>query len=192
MKQFIKTITTTLLIACCFTAKAQTQEEMKKWMDYMTPSDAQKMIAKWDGKWDEEITFWMDPTNPGMSQQMTASCENKMILGGRYQHATHSGNFQGMPFEGMSTLAYDNVLKKLIMTWIDNMGTGLMYMEGTWDDATKTATFTGKMTEPMEGKQVNIKQVFRIIDDNTQEITQFQEKNGNEMKTMYIKLTRKK
>ena len=30
---------------------AQSQEEMKKWMDYMTPSDMHKEMAKWDGEW---------------------------------------------------------------------------------------------------------------------------------------------
>jgi hypothetical protein len=35
-----------------------------------------------------------------------------------------------MPFEGISTLGYDNAKKTFFSTWIDNMGTGMMVMEG--------------------------------------------------------------
>jgi hypothetical protein len=190
MKHFIKTIAFTTLMIVCLQATAQTQEEMKKWMDYSTPSDVHKMIAKSDGDWDEDLTFLMAPGAP--EQKMKSSCTNKMIMGGRYQESTHKGDFNGMPFEGRGTLAYDNLTKKLITTWIDNMGTGLMYMEGTWDDATKSVTFTGKMVEPMAGKEINVKQEWKMVDDNTQEVDMYQEKDGKEFKTMHIKLTRKK
>lgn len=190
MKHLTKTIAFVMLMTVCIQATAQTQEEMKRWMDYSTPSDVQKMLAKADGDWDEDLSMWMAPGAPEM--KMKASCTNKMILGGRYQEAKHTGDFQGMPFEGISLLGWDNLLKKFVTTWIDNMGTGVMVMEGTWDDATKSATFTGKMTDPMAGKEVNVKQVLKMIDDNTQELDQYQEKDGKEYKSMHIKLTRKK
>lgn len=192
MKLITKAIAAMLLLTCCFSATAQTEAEMKKWMDYMTPAEPHKMLAKMDGEWDELITFWMDPTKPEASQQMKATCVNRMILGERYQETKHLGDFNGMPFEGISVLGYDNLLKKYVSTWVDNMGTGIMYMEGTWDEKTMTTTFTGYMSEPMEGKPVKVKQEFKIIDDNTQELTQYQEKNGKMFKTMFIQLTRKK
>jgi hypothetical protein len=189
MKHFIKAIAFFTLVAVSLPAAAQTQEEMKKWMEYSTPSDVHKMIAKSDGDWNEDLSFWMAPGAP--EQKMKSTCNNKMIMGGRYQESTHTGDFGGMPFEGRGTLAYDNLTKKLITTWIDNMGTGLMYMEGTWDDATRSVTFKGKMVEPMVGKEINVKEVWKIVDDNTQEVDMYQEKDGKESKTMHIKLTRK-
>lgn len=190
MKHITKAIVALFIVACSFNAGAQTPEEMKKWMDFSTPSDPHKELAQADGEWDEEITFWMDPNAP--EQKMKATCVNRMILGGRYQETKHTGDFGGMPFEGISVVGYDNLLKKFVNTWIDNMGTGVMYMEGTWDEKTKTTTFTGKMSEPMEGKAVEVRQELKIIDNNTQELTQYQEKGGKMVKTMYIKLTRKK
>ncbi len=181
------------MLTSAWQLKAQSQEETQKWMQYMTPSDMQKMLAKSSGEWNEELTFWMDPTHPEMEQKMTASCTNSMILGGRYQQTVHKGDFGGMPFEGIETLGYDNLLKKFVSTWIDNMGTGMMYMEGSWDEATKTVVFTGRMTDPASGKEVGVRQVFKIIDDDTHEVTQYQQdKDGKEFKSMYIKLTRKK
>lgn len=60
-----------------------------------------------------------------------------MILGGRYQQSMHTGSFNGMPFEGISLVGYDNTKKVFMSSWADNMGTGSMYMEGTWDQTPK-------------------------------------------------------
>lgn len=189
MKHITKTIVAVLLLACSINVKAQSQEEMKKWMEYMTPSEVHKMMGSWDGEWKEEITFWMDPNAP--EQKMEASCVNKMILGGRYQQSTHTGDFGGMPFEGIGTLAWDNTKKIFVNTWVDNMGTGIMYLEGTWDAAAKTINLSGSMTDAMSGKSVKVREVVKIIDDKTQEMTQYTEKDGKEFKNMHIKMTRK-
>ena len=190
MKQITLTICCIALTAFFTVAKAQTPEEMKKWMDYMTPSDVHKMIAQSDGKWNEEIQMWMDPNAP--AQSMTASCVNTMILGGRYQESIHMGSFNGMPFEGHSTTGWDNARKIMFATWIDNMGTGLTYMEGTWNEASKTVDMKGKMTDAMTGNITDIRETLHFVDDNTQIMTQYGMKDGKEYKTMEIKLTRAK
>ena len=99
----------------------------------------------------------------------------------------------GMPFEGMSTVAYDNAKKIFISTWIDNMGTGLSTMEGTWDEGSKAVNSKGKMFEPSVGKELTMREVFKIIDDNTQTMEMYKPApDGKEFKTMEIKYTRKK
>jgi hypothetical protein len=65
-----------------------------------------------------------------------------MILGGRYQQSTTKGSFNNMPFEGISLLGYDNAKKVFMNSWVDNMGTGILQMRGTWDPAGKTINFT--------------------------------------------------
>jgi len=99
----------------------------------------------------------------------------------------------GMPFEGISTIGYDNARKILVNSWVDNMGTGMIYMEGVWNEATKSAEFKGKSTDPMTGTVLNIRQVMKIVDDNTQVLEQYTTPaDGKEFKSMEIKLTRKK
>lgn len=98
----------------------------------------------------------------------------------------------GQPFEGQGTLAWDNARKILISTWIDNMGTGVMYMEGTWDNASKSATLKGKTIDPGTGKDMDVKEVFTAIDDNTQKMEMFMIQDGKEFKTMEIMFTRAK
>ena len=162
---------------------------MKAWQSYMTPGDVHKMIAKDDGQWVEEITTWMAPGAP--PTKSSAIAENKMVLGGRFQQSTHHGSFMDMPFEGMSTLGYDNVKKIFQITWADNMGTGLMYMEGPWDDATKTIHLKGKTTDPVTGKDINVRETVKFIDENTQKVEMFSTQNGKEFKMMEINLKRK-
>jgi hypothetical protein len=99
----------------------------------------------------------------------------------------------GMPFNGRSIVAYDIHKNEFMNTWIDNMGSGIMYLKGPWDEATKTITLKGKMTDPGTKGDVDVKETFRIIDDNTQEMEMFtMMPDGKEFKTMNIKFTRKK
>lgn len=65
-------------------------------------------------------------------------------------------------------------------------------MEGVWDAQSKTANFTGVSYDPMSGKDMKVRQVFKWIDDNTQMMEMFSEQNGKEVKTMEIRLKRKR
>lgn len=163
---------------------------MKAWMAYATPGEIHKTLASQNGKWNEEVTMWMDPSKP--PSKNTATCVNTMVLGGRYQQAKHSGTMDGMPFEGMSTLGYDNAKKVFVSTWVDNMGTGMMYLEGPWDAASKSMTLTGKMVDPTTGKDCSIREIVTFVDDKNQTMEMYNTpQGGKEFKTMEIKLTRK-
>lgn len=173
-----------------FSLSAQTESQMKAWTDYMTPGEIHKMIASWDGTWEGDAKMWMAPGQEPTTTKTTSV--NKMILGGRYQESRVSGNFNGMPLEGISIVGYDNAKKKLINTWIDNFGTGLMYMEGTWDPASKTMEFKGKGLDPMIGKEIPMRQTIKIVDDKTQLMEMYSTpEGGTEMKSMEITMKRK-
>jgi Protein of unknown function (DUF1579) len=164
---------------------------MKNWQAYMTPGDMHKMLAKSDGEWNGDVTMWMYPGAP--EQKSTSKAVNKMIMNGLYQEANHTGNMMGMPFNGKSIVGYDNHLNEFISTWIDNMGSGIMMMKGPWDDATKTINLKGKMIDAGTKAETAVRETFKIIDDNTQEMEMFvMTPDGKEFKTMNIKYTRKK
>ena len=162
---------------------------MKAMMEYSTPGDMQKMLASMDGKWETEVTTMMDPSKP--AEKSKGSTVNKMIMGGRYQQSMHSGNMMGMPFEGMSITGYDNSKKVFVNTWVDNMGTGIMTMEGPYDAATKTIELKGKSTDPSTGKDCITRETLKIIDDKNQYMEMFVTQGGKEMKMMEIKYTKK-
>ena len=179
-----------LISSAGFHLFAQMDENAQKaWVAYMTPGDIHKMIAKFDGQWKEAVTWWMAPGQSPMTS--TASCTNTMILGGRYQQSISKGDMMGMPFEGMGLLGYDNAEKIFNYTWIDNMGTGVMNMKGSWDDATKSINLTGSTVDPISGKETPVREVFTITDDNNQMLQMFAPgPDGKEFKNMEIKLTR--
>ena len=161
---------------------------MKAMIAYGTPGPVQAMLAKSNGTWDEEVTMYVPGKPPAKN---TSTAENTMILGGRYQQSIHKGSFNGMPFEGISTLGFDNAKKKFVSSWVDNMGTGITYMEGTWDSTAHTVTSKGKMVDPASGNDLDIRQVFTLVDDNHQKLEMYATQNGKETKSMEINLKRK-
>lgn len=168
----------------------QTEAEMKAWEAYMTPGEPHKMLAEETGTWDCEMTMWMDPSAPPQKYEMTA--EMKMVLGGRYQEGIYKGDMMGMPFEGKSTVGYNNASKEYITTFMDNMGTGLMFATGTYDKATKTIKFKGEMVNPMDGKKAPYRENYTIVDNNTRKMEMYDTKDGKEYKSMEIIMKRKK
>lgn len=177
------------LMCNTFSAVAQSDADMKAMMAYATPGDIHQMLAKTVGSWKGDITMWMQPGAPPVTS--VGETTNEMILGGRYLQSKNKGNFMGAPFEGIGITGYDNAKKVFVSSWIDNMGTGMMYLTGTWDPATKNINFTGSMVDPISGSDVKIREVYRLVDDNTQVFEMYSYTNGKEFKNMEIKYTRK-
>lgn len=163
--------------------------QVKAYMDYCTPGEMHKWMASMNGKWAAEGKMWMDENKPPAETKGTV--ENRMVLNGLYQESVHKGEMMGMPFEGHGTLGYDNMKKMFVSTWVDNMGSGIMLMEGTYDDASKTLTLTGKWDDPVKGK-MDVKQICKMIDDKTETMEMYgTPAGGKEMKWMEMKLTKK-
>lgn len=187
----MKTLLLTLsLLICSGTLYSQTPEEMKAWEASMTPGKQHKMLSESDGYWNAKVKMWMDPAQPPTESEATA--KNEMIMNGLYQRSTHTGTMMGMPFHGESIAGYDNVKKKYFSTWIDNMGSGLMYLEGDYDESSKTLTLTGTMLDPITGQEMNIKEkiMYHSPDKNTFEM--YMVKEGEDVKMMEIVNTRAK
>lgn len=171
------------------TPKMDSAAMAKAWMDYMTPGDMHKWMASQNGTWSGEVKSWESPDAPPATS--TAAVTNKMIMGGRYQESAYKGMMMGQPFEGISMLAYDNAKKKFVNTWIDNMGTGIMIMEGTMDEGSKTLTLEGEMDDVATGKTQKMRQVLKYPDATTQTMEMYCEKDGKDMKMMEVTLKRK-
>jgi hypothetical protein len=164
--------------------------EEKAWMAYMTPTEPHKMMAQETGAWTADMTFWHGPGAPAEKAKSTADV--KMILGGRYQEMNYKGNVMGMPFEGRSTLSYDNAAKEYTNTWIDNMGTGMMVAKGKMSGNGKTIEFKGEMVDPVSATKKPWREMYTIVDANTRKMEMFDTSGGKEFKSMEIVMKRKK
>lgn len=185
-----------IFIVLCLTmiAPVSAQEQdaaagQQAWTDYMTPGWAHKMMASDIGEWKTVSTMWMDPSAPPIKMEGIAKSE--MIMGGRYLKSTHSGTMMGMPFEGMSLEGYDNDKKVFTSVWIDNMGTGTSISTGTYDKKTKTLTYIGTVYDPMQKKDVKIREVITFIDKDHHIMEMYNDVNGKEVKSMEISFERK-
>ena len=164
---------------------------MQNWKEYMTPGKEHQMLKSFNGTWVGELSMWMTPDAAPTKSIVTAT--NKMILGGRYQVSVQKGMFNGMAYEGQSTLGFDNARKDYVASWVDNMGTGIVKMEGPWNETTKTIDLRGTEIDPATGKEKSIRESFRIMDNDRQIMAMFETgPDGKENKVMEIIYTRKK
>jgi hypothetical protein len=190
MKKMIVAFLTVLLSIVTVHVSAQTEAEMKAWQNFMTPGEMHKWMAGHVGTWEAEVSSWMGPGEPIKSK---ATDVVTMAMNGLYQVGSFSSVMMGMPFNGQSTLAYDNAKKLFVLTWIDNFGSGIIFMTGMYDEKTKTLHFKGKQTDPMTGKDSEIRQEQVFIDDDTYTMTMYGAgPDGKEMKFMEGKFKRKK
>lgn len=163
--------------------------QMKAWMEYATPGSPHKMMADEAGTWNCDMTFWEE--EGGKPEKASSTANIKMILGGRYQEANYQGTMMGQPFEGKSTLAYNNASKEYTTTFIDNMGTGMMVATGKYDDKTKSMELKGEMVSPINEKKTPYREVYTIVDATTRKMEMYDSKKGKEYKSMEIIMKKK-
>jgi Protein of unknown function (DUF1579) len=164
---------------------------MKAWMDFATPGAMHKWMEKTNGTWEAEVSSWMAPDAPPTKSKATNV--QTSFAGGRYVIGKFTGTMMGQPLEGMSTMGYDNAKKMFTSTWMDNMGTGIVHMSGTYNEASKTLNLKGHQTDPMTGKDTDIREEMKMIDDNTYSMTMFGAgMDGKEMKFMEGTFKKKK
>jgi hypothetical protein len=164
---------------------------MEKWTAFMTPGEEHKLLAQREGSWTARVTMWMAPGAPPVSSDGTSDA--RMIMEGRYlEDVTHS-TFNGMPFEGRGITGFDNLKKKFVSEWIDNMGTGIMTAEATYDPKTKSYRSVAKTSDPMTGKTKTVRSTDTMIDADTWKSEMFDKTpDGKEYKSMEIVYKRKK
>lgn len=163
-------------------------EQMKVWMEYMTPGPMHEMMAKNVGEWKMVSKMWMDPNAEPQVSEGTVNGE--MILGGRYLKMVAKFPVMGMQAEGWMLEAYDNGKKEFISIWIDNMGTGVSMSTGKYDEATKSIKYIGTMYDPMSGQDTQYTSLMKFINDNEMVFEMYYDFEGKEFKMMEITYTR--
>jgi len=174
------------------------QEMMKQMIELSKLNENHKLLATMDGNWNYTIKFWMNPDPNAPPQQSKGTATRKSIMGGRYsvmdvtgkmQMPGEDGKLKDVQFKGMGIEGYDNVKKKFVASWIDNMGTGVQFSEGTYDPAIKTFTYTSEI-EMMPGMKTPVREVVKATDNDHMILEWYENRGGQEKKTMEINYTR--
>lgn len=160
-----------------------------------------KVLAQTAGDWNYTVKFWMNGDSGAKPQESKGTAVRKMIMGGRYLIGDYSGQMQmagpngklkEVTFKGTGMEGYDNSKRKFVATWADNMGTGIMMMEGTYDPASKTFTFVGE-EEMMPGVKSQVRQTVKLTDKDHMALEWYETPSGGaERKTMEIAYARRK
>jgi len=179
---------------------ADMQKMMKQMMEMSKLNENHKLLSSLDGNWDYTVKFWMNPDPNAKPQESKGTATRKTIMGGRYvlmdvngkmQMPGEDGKMKDVQFKGMGTEGYDNMKKKFVASWIDNMGTGIELSEGTYDSATKPFTYNSEI-EMMPGMKTTVREVIKVADNNHMMLEWYESQGGQERKTMEISYTKKK
>jgi len=155
-----------------------------------TPGAPHKLLAGMAGSWNTKSKFWMEPDTPPM--ESTGTCEQKMLLGGRFLQQEYTGEMMGSPFTGIGVTGYDNHTKKYVSTWMDSMGTGILFFEGAASADGKTITQESHFDDPLRGP-MKWRSVTKIVNENTHLFEMYgTDKRGKEEKMMEITYSRKR
>jgi hypothetical protein len=170
--------------------KMDMQAMMEVYKKVGTPGTPHKDLASLAGSWNTKTRAWMEPDKPPM--EGTGTCEQKMLLDGRYLQQEYTGEMMGSPFTGIGFAGYDNHTKKYVSTWMDSMGTAILIFEGTASADGKTITQESRYDDPIKGP-LKWRSVTKIVDDNTHVFEMYGiDKSGKKEKMMEITYTRKR
>jgi hypothetical protein len=181
-----------------------TAEDMQKMMTQMMElsklNENHKLLADLVGTWGYTVKMWMNPDPNAKPEESKGTAVRKSMMDGRFFVVDVTGKMEmpgadgkkkEMTFKGMGIDGYDNVKKKFVGTWMDNMGTGVMMSEGDYDPATKTFTYASEY-EAIPGMKTKIREVVKIVDKDHHTFEWYEDRGGKEAKTMEISYTRKK
>ena len=176
------------------------QQMMQQMMELAKLNENHKLLTSLNGTWSFTVKSWMDGDTSKKPEESKGTAVRKSIMDGRYVAMDVTGNMEmagpdgkkkSLTFKGHGMEAYDNVKKKFVGTWMDNMGTGIMMSEGDYDSATKTFTYTGEV-EAIPGMKQKIREVVKLDDKDHMTMEWYEDRQGKETKTMEIDYTRKK
>ena len=146
-------------------AGAPGDEMMKAWQDFATPNDNHKRLAAFVGSWKTHSKWWMKPG--GAPEESDGAAEIKSVLGGRYIEQHMDGKMMGQPFSGIGFTGYDNLKKKYVSIWLDNMGTSILYVTGKADGSGKVIKSAGTVDDPMTKKPQKYQDAVTLKDPDT-------------------------
>ena len=146
-------------------------------------------LTKYTGDWKANYIMWMDTSSASMSFQLSA--HNEMKMNNLFFTSYYTGTVMDMAYEAVSTIAYDLQKGKFETTWMDNMNSGINYMEGKGSAESKNIEFHGSSCDQMAARAAEMRQVLSFTDATHLKIEMFSTMNGKERKTIEINLTKK-
>lgn len=146
----MKTFSAIMTMLCFLSASALladdqelTREEV---MELGQPGEEHERLAVMVGSWNTEMKMFLPEFEEPLVSE--GSAEFELILDGRFLVQDFEGDIGGTPFSGHGMSGYDRIQEKYIGTWMDSFNTGMMTLEGTYDEEADTMTEVGTTVSP--------------------------------------------
>lgn len=98
------------------------------------PLPEHNMLKMDDGQWKATLSLFED----GKKTIQFDWKEDNFMLGELWSIGKLYGDYNGVMYEGFATLGFSQERQRYVGTWVDNVSTEILQMEGEFDVATNT------------------------------------------------------
>jgi len=127
---------------------------------FATPNENHAFLKRLVGDWTTSTSVIGLPDEHG-------GATFAMILGNRFVNVDVSGTVANVPYVGRVTIGYDNYKHKFVATFLNDLGTSLLYAEGMLNASQTTLSLWGSMDEWMTDEHdIPAMYRFTILDEN--------------------------
>lgn len=155
------------------------------------PGPEHKVMEAFIGEFTGGGKFWMMPGSE--PEQFSGKVSRKWDMDGLFVVENVTGDAKaGEPaYKATSFMGYNTFDHRYETAWIENMSTYIGTMNGTYDAAKKTFTFTGEMINPATQKRTKQRTVIDISNPDKEVMTCYcNDESGHEFKSMDATFTR--
>jgi hypothetical protein len=164
---------------------------MEAWQKAASPGEGHRRLEPLVGNWRTRTTFWCAPGAPASISEGLS--KHRWVLGGRYLEQAYRGSAMGCSFEGLGYTAYDNVRSRYFGTWMDSLGTGIMFNTGVGKPQERRISFVGTTCDPESGRDVEMESQIQVQDRDHHTYEMWTKlPDGKRFRTMLVEYTRKK
>jgi hypothetical protein len=153
------------------------------------PLPQHKILAQGEGEWDADITMHLPGPGGKVTSTKSKGAETNRLIGGKWLISDFKGKFFNTSFEGHGVSGYDAKKGKYVATWIDSFSTHIDFMEGTYDEKTKTLTLNAETEEAGSGKPMKLRLETTHKDDHTRVFTEYFQTEGQKEFSKFMEIT---
>ena len=141
-------------------AADMTEHALQQWMASAAPVAQHVQLQQMAGRWRIHQRDWRSSQTPW--NDATGIATWRPVLGGRFIEQELVTTLGGHPYHGLGLIGFDREAGKYVGAWMDDFGTSLLPLEGSWDAASRTLNlkgYVGPQADPH--MQWSMKQIWR-------------------------------
>jgi len=132
-------------------SEAVSDHPFDRWRAFADPGPAHESLARFLGEWDTVTSVWLEPGGEPYSVS-EGRAVHTWLEKGRWLALESAGDVVEIPHHGFGILGFDNFKKRHVATFVDNISTGMLYMEGGYTASGDVLQLFGRVDEPLTGE----------------------------------------